>query len=166
MVMKERDYRFCVKMSLQVLAEQRKQLMGDSTSINPTIRTGLHKSRELESAIRHLYFEKYSLHWLDEHWAKMHEILDRHSTEYSKEQQKDITLFFAEHFGGLFSTCFTHTPVFMKSVMPELLKQKSEILQMLINFNDKWEQNSKAILADVAKHDEQYRLLIQKAEQK
>lgn len=166
MVMKERDYRFCVKMSLQVLAEQRKQLMVDSTSINSTIRTGLHKSGEHESAIRHLYFEKYSIQWLDEHWAKMHQILDRHCTEYSKQQQKDMTLFFAEYFGELFSTCFKHTPVFMKSVMPELLKQKSEILQMLIKSNEKWDQNSNALLADIEKHKEQYRLLIQKAEQK
>ena len=54
-MLKNYDYRFCVKASLQVMEEQRKKIYSDSCS-NHSIYSGLH---EISGELQNLYFQQY-----------------------------------------------------------------------------------------------------------
>ncbi len=73
-MLKNYDYRFCVKASLQVMKEQREKICDDSR-YNHLIYSGLHETNE---ELQTLYFQYYLIEWLDNHWSKMQEILDSH----------------------------------------------------------------------------------------
>lgn len=157
--MRNKDYMLCTNMSLQILKEQREKLLNDSISIAPYIRIGLHKSDDNEKSIRHLYFEQHCVQWLDEHWNCMFEIIEKQN--YCKDLKQKFTLFFAEIFSGLYEQYCGNTPIFTKMVMPEIIKVKKECLQIIIDFDERWEEKSLSLLVDKEKRKEQYRKKIE-----
>lgn len=157
----EKDYRFCVNAALQIMQNQRKRLYDDCVQYEPTIYNGLHTSDSI--SVRNLYFQSYFVEWLNMHWESMFEILDRH-TEYSIDQRKEMTLFFAEYFSDFLSVC-EGKGTLSKFAVPELLKvQKKQLKEMLLS-SDKWEQNSNRLRVQMKKSKEEYQKLIQEAEE-
>lgn len=160
MVLLEQDYRFCVRMSLQILQEMRAKLR-ETTEILPNdIRIALHTTGEYEKSRQQLYFEKYYIQWLNKHWSMMCEILEQH-TEYSIEQRKDITIFFASYFKNFFEqSCKTQS--FSHAIIPNILDIKGKSIEKMIECSDKWEENSKELRADEAVWKEKYDELLKK----
>lgn len=142
-------------MSLQILQEQRQRLTEDSINLQSGIGIGLHMPGKGESFVQDLYFQQYSVNWLNQHWERMHNILEKHS-EYTQDQRKDITVFFAEYFKNLFMEYGQATPL----LIPNLLKIKKEAIDNLLKYADKREQNSNSLRKDLVKHKEQYQKMI------
>lgn len=159
-MLKKNEYRFCVRVSLQILQKEREKLCYDSTKHNPTIYSGLH---EFESeSLRKLYFQAYLVDWIDAHWDTMDEILDRHR-EYSVNERRCMNVFFAEYFSKLISECDSGG-VLSKLAIPDLLKTKRKALANMIDTSDKWQENSARLKAERKKHREQFARLIEEYE--
>lgn len=152
------DYHFCVKASLQVMKEQRKNIYCDSKS-NYLIYSGLHETNE---ELQILYFQYYLVEWLDSHWIRMQEILDNHP-EYSIDQRREFTLFYAEYFSKMMNSWVT-TGVLSKKVIHDILQTQKETIQEIITISEKWEQNSNKLKLLLKKHKEQFEYLIKQSE--
>ncbi len=152
------DYRFCVKASLQVMREQREKIYADSCG-NHLIYSGLHETNE---KLQTLYFQYYLTEWLDNHWGRMQDILDSHP-EYTIDQKRDFTLFYAEYFSKMLDSCVT-SGVLSKMMIPDILQSQKETVRELIMFSDKWEQNSNKLKLLLKKHKEQFEYLISREE--
>ncbi len=155
MLLLKRDYKFCVRMSIQILQEQRQKLTEDSINLQAGIGLGLHMSDENQSFVQDLYFQQYCVSWMNQHWERMHIILDRYG-KYTLEQRRDITIFFAEYFKAIFVDYGQVTPF----LIPNLLEIKKEAIDNLLKYTDKWEQNSNGLRRDLLKHKEQYQKMI------
>ena len=153
------DYRFCVKASLQVMREQREKVYVDSL-YNHLVYSGLH---ETNKELHTLYFQYYFVEWLDSHWSRMQEILDSHP-EYSIDQKRDFTLFYAEYFSQMMTSWET-LGILSKMVIPDILKVQKETIQEMITFSEKWEQNSNKLKLLLKKHKEQFEYLISQYEE-
>lgn len=158
-MLKNYNYRFCVKASLQVMKEQRKKIYDDSQS-NHLIYSGLHETNE---ELQTLYFQYYLVEWLDSHWSRMQEILDNHP-EYSIDQRREFTLFYAEYFSRMMNSWMT-TGVLSKMIIPDILQMQKETIQEMITLSEKWEQNSNKLKLLLKKHKEQFEYLIKKYEE-
>ncbi len=158
-MLKNYDYRFCVKASLQVMKEQREKIYDDSCN-NYYIYSGLH---EMNEELRSLYFQYYLIEWLDNHWSRMQEILESHP-EYSTDQKKEFTLFYAEYFSNIM-TSWTTTGILSKLMIPDILQTQKKTIQEMITFSEKWEQNSNKLKLLLKKHKEQFECLIKKYEE-
>ena len=158
---RQEDYRFCVKAALQIMREQRKKLYDDCMQYEPTIYSGLHTSES--DSVRSLYFQAYFVEWLNMHWETMFEILKRHN-EYTINQRKEMTLFFAEYLSAFISEC-SEKGLMSRLAIPELLKAQKNQLNEMILFSSKWEQSSNRIHVQMKKGKEQYLKLIQEAEE-
>ena len=158
-MLKNYNYRFCVKASLQVMKEQRKKIYDDSQS-NHLIYSGLHETNE---ELQTLYFQYYLVEWLDSHWSRMQEILDNHP-EYSIDQRRVFTLFYAEYFSRMMNSWMT-TGVLSKMIIPDILQMQKETIQEMITLSEKWEQNSNKLKLLLKKHKEQFEYLIKKYEE-
>lgn len=154
------DYRFCVKASLQVMKEQRNMICKDSASGKIQIYKGLH---ETDSKRRELFFQYYLIEWLEAHWNGMQKILSDHP-EYTKDQKKEFTLFYAEYFKQMLDSWVT-SGALSKLVIPELLKALKSSVQELIQFSDKWEQNSQKLKLLLIKHREQFEKVISQCDE-
>lgn len=158
-MLKNNDYRFCVTASLQVMKEQRKKIYDDSCN-NHLIYSGLHETnKELQT----LYFQYYLIEWIDTHWSRMQEILDSHP-EYSLDQKKEFTLFYAEYFSDMMTSWET-AGTLSKMMIPDMLQTQKETIQEMITFSEKWEQNSNKLKLLLKKHKEQFELLIKRYEE-
>ena len=157
-MLKNYNYRFCVEASLQVMKEQRNRIYDDSQS-NHLIYSGLHATNE---ELQTLYFQYYLVEWLDNHWSRMQEILENHS-EYSIDQKREFTLFYAEYFSKMMNSWVT-TGVLSKMMIPDILQTQKETIQEMITFSEKWEQNSNKLKLLLKKHKEQFEYLIKQYE--
>lgn len=161
MVFFEKDYRFCVKASLQILREEREHLCYDSIEHNPTIYSGLH---EFESASkRKLYFQAYLIEWIDNHWNNMADIMQRHKAEYTMDARKYMTVFFANYLSMLIDEC-NNKGALSKLAIPEMLKTKRKALLDMTEMADKWQENSDRLKAEKKKHKEQFARLLAEAD--
>lgn len=158
-MLKNYDYRFCVKASLQVMKEQRENIYYDSCN-NYLIYSGLHETNE---ELQSLYFQYYLIEWLDNHWNRMQKILESHP-EYSIDQRREFTLFYAEYFSKIMTSWAT-TGVLSKMMIPDVLQTQKETIQEMIDFSEKWEQNSNTLKLLLKKHKEQFEHLIKKYEE-
>jgi len=149
------DYRFTVKASLQIMREQREKLCSDCLDTGSGIYEGLH---ELKPENRCLYFQSYLTEWLDSHWECLDSVLGRHP-EYTKDQQKQIILFFAEYFSK-FLDDYDSSGIMSKLIIPDLLKAEQETLKDMIAINSKWEENLRKLKIEIKKHEEEFRKLI------
>lgn len=157
-MLKNYNYHFCVKASLQVMKEQRNRIYDDSQS-NHLIYSGLHETNE---ELQTLYFQYYLVEWLDNHWSRMQEILENHS-EYSLDQKREFTLFYAEYFSRMMNSWVT-TGVLSKMMIPDILQTQKETIQEMLTFSEKWEQNSNKLKLLLKKHKEQFEYLIKQYE--
>lgn len=153
-MLKNYDYRFGVKASLQVMREQREKIYTDSM-YNYCIYNGLHETNE---KLQELYFQYYLVGWLSGHWSKMQEILDSHP-EYSIDQKKQFTLFYAEYFSRMIALCAT-TGSLSKTMIPDTLQAQQDAIRELIMFSEKWEENSNKLKLLLKKQKEQFEHLI------
>lgn len=158
-MLKNYDYRFCVKASLQVMKEQCENIYYDSCN-NYLIYSGLHETNE---ELQSLYFQYYLIEWLDNHWNRMQKILESHP-EYSIDQRREFTLFYAEYFSKIMTSWAT-TGVLSKMMIPDVLQTQKETIQEMIDFSEKWEQNSNTLKLLLKKHKEQFEHLIKKYEE-
>ena len=158
-MLKNYDYRFCVKASLQVMREQREKICVDSHS-NYCIYNGLHETNE---KLQELYFQYYLIEWLNNHWSRMQEILDNHP-EYSIDQKKQFTLFYAQYFGKMM-TLWAATDSLSKTMIPDVLQTQKEAIQELITFSEKWEENSNKLRLLLKKQKEQFEYLVRRYEE-
>lgn len=85
----EDNYRFCTKLSLQIMREQRQRMRLDCMEKNTDLYMALH---EPDPCVRNLRFQYYVVRWLDEHWSALRRLLEKHP-EYTIDQRKQITLF-------------------------------------------------------------------------
>ncbi len=158
-MVKNYDYRFGVKASLQVMREQREKICADSL-YHYCIYNGLH---ETNKELQELYFQYYLVEWLSGHWSKMQEILDSHP-EYSIDQKKQFTLFYAEYFSQMLELCAT-TGSLSKTMIPNILQAQQDAIQELIMFSEKWEENSNKLRLLLKKQQERFERLIKKYEE-
>ncbi|MDE6708163.1 MAG: hypothetical protein K2K06_09040, partial [Oscillospiraceae bacterium] len=149
-MLKDNNYRFEVKASLQIMREQRNALCSSSLDTGSKIYLGLH---ELKSEIRSLYFQYYLTEWFDAHWSTLESVLDRH-LEYTKDQQKLVKLFFAEFFVKFLEN-YDSSGIMAKIMIPDLLKSELETLKDLIELDGKFEDNYNKIKIEIKKHDEE-----------
>ncbi len=155
------DYRFCVKASLQVMKLQRAKICNDSSNgQNHLIYSGLHETNE---DLQNLYFQYYLVEWLDDHWSNIHLILEKHP-EYSVDQKKNFTLFFAEYFSKMIDEV-SLSGTLSKLAIPNLLKIQKDSIQELIQYSEKWEQNSNKLKLLLKKHREQFKILLAQYEE-
>ncbi|MCM1529133.1 MAG: hypothetical protein NC093_03970 [Alistipes sp.] len=153
-MLKKYDYRFCIKASLQVMRKQRENIYADSCS-NYLIYSGLHETNE---KLQMLYFQYYLIEWLESHWGRMQDILDRHP-EYTIDQKRDFTLFYAEYFSNMLDS-WVLSGMLSKIMIPDILQSLKATVRELIIFSDKWEQNSNRLKLLLKKHKEQFEYLI------
>ena len=161
MMFHENDYRFCVKASLQILRQECERLCRDSVDHQPMIYCGLH---EFESSTkRKLYFQAYLVEWIDDHWNEMTDILEMHKRDFSADENKYMTVFFAEYFSRLLDECSDKSAL-SKLAIPELLKAKRKSLLDMARMSDHWQENSDRLKAEKKKHREQFARLLLEAE--
>lgn len=158
-MLKSYDYRFCVKASLQVMKEQREKICDDSHS-NHLIYSGLHETNE---KLQTLYYQYYLIKWLDNHWSRMQKILESHP-EFSIDQKREFTLFYAEYFSKMMTSWAT-SGILSKMMIPDILQTQKETIQEMIDFSEKWEQNSNKLRLLLIKHKEQFEYLIKRYEE-
>ena len=149
------DYRFCVEILLDILKKRRKELTNDSINLHPNIKTGLHKSDEYDDTVRSLYFQKYSVRWLDSHWKALQEKLDR-DTEHSINEKRRIIAFFAKYFKNLFGKCM-NTQIFSKELIPDLLKIEMAGIDEILKNADKADEKLESLSAEMVKHEDLFR---------
>lgn len=153
------DYKFEVKSALQVLKSKRSKIYEDSVSYNTDLYFGLHESEK--SASRSIYFQYYETIWLSEHWNDMIELLERHA-EYRTNEKKQITFFFSKYFSRLIDGC-QEKGILSKIIIPELLDVQKEQLHKLIEYSEKWEENSNIMKLQTKKNKEKFKKLISEA---
>lgn len=149
------DYRFCVKASLQVMKDRRKQLCNDTLQYNSIVYNGLHDSKP---EIQKLYFQYYLVQWFNSHWDYMEKILTQHK-EYTRDQRKQMILFFAEYFSTILNH-YDSSGVMAKLMIPNLLQVQKENLKEMLALNEKWMENSNKIKVEIKKQDEEFRRVI------
>lgn len=151
----EENYRFCTRLSLQIMREQRECLCHDSTQHGVALYTALH---ETNPQVRHLRFQYYLVDWFDNHWNNLRSLLDRHP-EYTVDQKKQITLFFAERFVGLLDM-MSESVSMADLCIPDLLSIRKTILKKMIETSEKWEKKSDEFCLQNKKCEEQFKALI------
>lgn len=150
------NYRFCTRLSLQILHDQRERICQDSIQKDVDLYMALH---EMHPQGRQLRFQYYLVKWFDGHWSNLQSLLERHP-EYTLDQKKQITLFFAKNFAGLLDK-LSKSATMADLGIPDLLKVRKVGLRELLERAEKWEKNSKEFRLQMKKDDEQYRILIE-----
>lgn len=151
----EDNYRFCTRLSLQIMRDQRERICWDSIQKDVDLYTALH---EMDPHVRHLRFQYYIVKWFDGHWSSLQSLLEHHP-EYTIDQRKQITLFFAKRFAGLLDK-LSESATMIDLGIPDLLKVRRDILREMIEMTEKWEKSSDEFRLQMKKHEEQYKTLI------
>lgn len=156
-----RDYRTCVGISLFVMQKLREKLYIHSAEQRySVIYNGLHESESVN--VRDLYFEAYEMEWLDSHWEALTDLLKQKG--YTKTEQQDISLFFAQYFSSFLEEVDSACPI-AKASMRELLVEKKKAIGQMIMYADKWEEQNNQLKVDLKKHKEHFRRLIENTRQ-
>lgn len=154
------DYKACVLLSLQVMQGQRRKLLKDSKEHYSTIYSGLHESGS--DSTRNLYFEKYEMEWLDSHWNAFTALLKQRENNYTKKEQKEITVFFAEYFSKLMSE-LENASAAVKVAAQELIRSNQQAIKNMIMFSESWEERSNQLVVSSKKHKEHFKRLLENA---
>ena len=156
----ENDYRFCTKVSLQVMQQLRENLCQDCIQLDPKIQSGLHSSDSPSTG--KLYFQYYFVEWLNCHWEAMLKILEKYP-DISLDSKRQVELFFASYFSKMISS-FENNSILSDLAIPELLSEKKKQIEQLLSCSEKWEKNINILCAQKRKNNEQFQKLIQEAE--
>lgn len=152
----EDNYRFCTKLSLQIMRDQRERMGQDSVEKDIDLYMALH---ETNPQVRNLRFQYYTVKWFDGHWSALQSLMEQHP-EHTVDQRKQMTLFFAERFAGLLDR-LAESGTMSNLGIPDLLKVRKDILREMITISEKWERNSNEFCLQMKKHEEQYKVLIE-----
>lgn len=128
--------KFSMAASLQILKEQREALYND-TETSVDIHSGLY---EEAPSVRSLYFQSYLVDWIGRHWGEIQNVLAAHE-EYSNDEKRKITLFFAEYLLAFISKCNSRGTL-SKIIIPEMLQNEKSILDEMLKISGEWEENS------------------------
>lgn len=155
----EEDYRGGVSISLQVMKDLRHKIYKDSIEHYSGIYNGLHEFASDNT--RNLYFQAYEMEWLDSHWDKLARLLQKNG--YGKAEQRDLTLFFSERF-SVFLTEMEDSSSPAKGAMRDLIVAQKEIIEQMIDYADKWEEQSNRLRVGIKKHREHFKRLIESSQ--
>lgn len=155
-----KDYKQTSAIALDIMKSSRKKLFDDVMKHNSTIFEGLHEFSS--DNVRDLYFDAYTMEWLDSHWKELTEHLKLHSREYSSSEQCDITLFFANFFSD-FIMEFDNGSDLSKIATHELIKAKRESLDQMLLLSSEWEERSNKMRVELKKNKEHFKRLIDNA---
>lgn len=147
--------KFSMMASLQILREQREGLYYD-TGYDVNIQSGLY---DKASSVRALYFQSYLVDWIGAHWQKLQDILDAHE-EYSKDERRSITLFFAEYLSEFISKCYSNGTL-AKLIMPEMLRNEKNILEEMLNISGEWEENCEKLKLEIKRNKMKFKKMIE-----
>lgn len=145
----DKSYKIAVKASLQVLGEQRKTLCNDCMSKQGDIFMGLYEPLQEE---RKLYFQMYTVRWLDKHWEMMMELMAKNSLKLSSNEKKELLGFFAGFFSE-YMVSIINESVYADLAVRDLLKIKEEHIIALLNLAENCEAHLNELKLDGKKHD-------------
>lgn len=145
----DKSYKIAVKASLQVLSEQRKILCNDCISNQGDIFMGLYEPLQEE---RKLYFQMYTVRWLDNHWEMMMELMDKNSSKLSSNEKKKLLGFFASYFSE-YMVSIKNESVYADIAVRDLLKIKEEHIKGLLNLAENCEAHLNELKLDGKRHD-------------
>ena len=154
------EKRFCYRLTLQVFQDFRQKLINDTIQKSPFIRSGLHNQSE---STKKLYFERYLIEWLDEHWNEMLRLLKKEQNEHSLtvNGKREYSLFFAKYFIGMIQN-LQNTSFYAQLAVSDIIKIKIKSLNELLQYSQKWEENCNVLEADLQAHEDEYKQLIKK----
>ena len=153
----KQDYRKCVSLSLDIMKQQRERLFKDTLDHHSVIFSGLHEYRS--KSTRELYFQEYIIEWMNDHWGSLNEYLKKYKKEMTINEQRDITLFFAEYFSVLLDDeDISHN--MSCEVMHEMMKIKQAAISEMISYSDKWEEKNNKLNVDLKKNKEQFERML------
>ena len=152
------NYRTCVLLALRIMQEQREKMVKDSKEHYSVIYNGLHEPESEQ--VRALYFQEYEMEWLDSHWNMLTEFLKQRKNDYTKREQKEMTLFFAEYFSSLLSE-MEHMSGAAKLAIPELIRTNQKAIEQMIMFSDEWEERSNQLKVNLKKRKEHFKQLVE-----
>lgn len=155
-----KDYKRTSTIAMDIMKISRKKLLDDVMKHNSTIFEGLHEFSS--DNVRDLYFEAYTMEWLDGHWKELTEYLRLHKNELRQSEQCDITLYFANFFSN-FITEFDNSSDLSKIASHELIKSKKESLDQMLLLSSEWEERSNKMRVEVKKNKEHFKRLIENA---
>ena len=148
------------ELSLSIMHDMRKKLISNMLEKEPEIYLGLHTSDN--DSVRKLYYDKYLLTWLDDHWTQLEEFIKEvygghniHEKEVKNLKEYFITYFkeFNESMGRT-----TSRGTYMLSE----IKVKIEAFNEMIGLNDVWDKNLGKLRVDRKKHEEEYKRMVEK----
>ena len=145
----DKSYKIAIKASLQVLSEQRKILCNDCMSKQGDIFMGLYEPLQKE---RKLYFQMYTVRWLDKHWEMMMELMAKNSSKLSSNEKKELLGFFASYFSE-YMVSIINESVYTDLAVRDMLKIKEGHIKALLNLAENCEANLNELKLDGKKHD-------------
>ena len=163
MMLRDTNYRFCVKASLQILRKGREKLCNDSIQHNPTIYSGLHEFQS--ETKKSLYFQAYLVEWIDNHWNDMTDLIQARKRDFNIDERKSMALFFSEYFSQLIKEC-ENKGTLSKLAIHDLLKAKRRSLLKMAEMADAWQENYDKLEAEKKKHKEQFARMLAEADTK
>lgn len=141
------SYKLCIQSSLQIMMDQRKELIDRCLSYNVMLYSGLH---ETDTTIRTLYYQYTIIDWLDFHWANLQTLLEQHQ-EFTIDQKKQITLFFAKYFSKMMDGVeYNNAYSSLSSI--DLFRSQKIILNDLIKTGERWEENCRKLRLEMKKN--------------
>jgi len=157
------DYHYGTQTTLNVLKIQREKLILDSCELhNSTIYNGLH---EFEDDLRKdLYLQLYLINWLDSHWIILNKIIEN-DNEHRITAKKQMLFFFAKYFSEMIAECKRSGQLSCIAI-PEILEMKTQTLRHIIMTSERWEEQNEILKADLKKHKEKFKKLLNKKQDK
>lgn len=145
----DQSYKIAVKASLQVLSEQRKKICNDCISKQGDIFMGLYEPSQEE---RKLYYQKYTIHWLDDHWEGMMALLEKYSFNLSSDERKELLGFFAHYFSE-YMVSVKNQSIYADLAVRDILRVKEEHINGLLNLAGNCDVHLNELKLDLKKHD-------------
>lgn len=139
-----------IKLSLQILEDQRKRIITDSLSDGYDIYMGLHKS----ASERVLHFDKYIIMWLDEHWNLYCKSLDEKRNNYLEYQRQEITYNFVKKFSEMLIRVKSFKSFSNAELTLKCLKIKKQCIEEMLDISEKTKKNTEKLLLDSKKHED------------
>lgn len=153
------DYRKCVSMSLNIMRNQRESIFNDTIEHYSAIYNGLHEFHSVKT--RELYFQAYIIEWTDKHWLLLNEYMIKHKNDMMKNEQRDMTMFFADFF-SFFLDEIGDRRSFSCETMHEMIKVKQSAINEMIRYSDKWEEKNNKLQVELKKNKEQFERMLTK----
>lgn len=142
------NYKLWYNLVLQVLEEQRMQICKDSCEREYNIYSGVHS----ENPKRSLHFDCYVMTWLDQHWNKFSDLMDKHKESFPNYDWHKCHKIFAKNFKEMLIGEENLTSFSNGELISELLKTKERSLHELIEVSNRYDENFNSLKLEATKH--------------